>query len=376
MLDELILKIIMKNNIDKLKVKFNNIVVGYLQEKDGQIGFQYDDEWLKTGFCISPFKLPLNKKIFFADKNKLNGLFGVFNDSLPDGWGILLIKRMLEKYGIDYEKLSPLTQLTLVGSNGLGGFDFEPCQLLDNKILNLDLDIISKKVQDILNDDYSQKTLDEICKLGGSSGGARPKAHIWINNEEWIIKFKNSLDEPTIGIDEYTANLLAKKSNINVNEFKLFKSKISKGYFGSKRFDRKNGRKIHMISLSGLLDVSHRDYNLDYLILFQIIKSISCKPKEDTIEAYKRMCFNVLYNNKDDHAKNWSFLYDENLHGYVLSPFYDITQTKHLSHRSMLVFDKEEPSEQDLLNDAKKIGIHLPEAKIIINQIKSVINKS
>jgi len=364
-------------NIDRLKITFNKKTVGYLEAINNQIAFEYDDEWLISGFCISPFFLPLKKQTFYSNPNKFNGLFGVFNDSLPDGWGILITIRELAKNHIDYEKLSPLTKLSIIGSNGLGGFEYEPCQNSNmSSIDKFDLDKLSLDIKTILNDDYDNKTLDQIYELGGSSGGARPKAHIKINNEEWIIKFPTHLDKSEFGIDEFNANNKAKQCDINVNEFKLFKSNLYKGYFGVKRFDRNLDKKYHVISLSGLLEVSHRDNNLDYSILFKVIENISCRVRQDKIEAYKRMCFNVLFGNKDDHSKNWSFIYDEKLKGYILSPFYDITKTPHLQYRSMLVFDKENPTEQDLLVDAKKIGIDAKTALSIINKIKEVIFKN
>jgi len=247
----------MIRNVKKLTVKYNKRIVGYLAEIDNtQIGFEYEDEWIKYGFSISPFSLPLKSGVFVNQKDNFQGLYGVFSDSLPDGWGELLVYRMLSKRGIDSNKLSPLTKLSLVSGQGLGGLSYEPCQFETGEDNSFELDTIAEDIKKILNDEYENKTLDEIYRLGGSSGGARPKAHIKIDDEEWIIKFPMQYDSQVVGEKEYKANLLAKECGLNVNECKLFKSNICSGYFGAKRFDRSEGKRVHMISLSSLLETS------------------------------------------------------------------------------------------------------------------------
>ncbi|HBD06524.1 MAG TPA: toxin HipA [Firmicutes bacterium] len=360
-------------NVKKLTVKYNERTVGYLAEIDNtRIGFEYEDEWIKNGFSISPFSLPLKSGVFVNKKDNFQGLYGVFSDSLPDGWGELLVYRMLSKRGIDPNKLSPLTKLSLVSGQGLGGLSYEPCQFETGEDNSFELDTIAEDIRKILNDEYDNKTLDQIYRLGGSSGGARPKAHIKIDDEEWIIKFPMRYDSQVVGENEYKANLLAKKCGLNVNEFKLFKSNICSGYFGAKRFDRREGKRIHMISLSSLLETSHRIPNLDYKHLFQVIQSI-CKDNNDLYEAYGRMCFNVLYGNKDDHGKNFAFLYDESIKGYRLSPFYDITQTNDKLEHEMTVNGVGNPQEKDLLEIAKAISLSMQRCSLIVNKTKNVL---
>ena len=118
----------MIKDIKKLVVKYNDSTVGYLADLDGDIAFQYDDVWLGGGFNISPFSLPLKSKIFVNKKDTFGGLYGVFADSLPDGWGELLVRRMLSKRGINPDRLSPLTKLSLISGQGLGGLTYEPSQ--------------------------------------------------------------------------------------------------------------------------------------------------------------------------------------------------------------------------------------------------------
>lgn len=357
------------DNVKKLTIKYNGNVVGYLAElKNGNIAFQYDEEWIKNGFSISPFSLPLSKKIYINPKQTFNGLYGVFWDSLPDGWGELLVRRMLNNNDINFDKLSPLQKLSIINKNGLGALEYEPNKILSEANKVYDLDKIAKEAENILNDDSYDIDFDEIYHLGGSSGGARPKAHISHNKEEWIVKFPCLIDSPDIGIKEYEMNKLAKNCGINVNDFKLFHSNICKGYFGAKRFDRENGKKIHMISLSALLETTHRMPNLDYGHLFQVIQNI-CYDKEDLYEAFKRMCFNVLNKNRDDHGKNFSFLYDEKNKGYKLSPAYDLTSLPKKPEHEMTVNGNGIPTENDLLEIARTFKLSLKKCKeIIVNQ--------
>lgn len=362
--------------VKKLIVKYNNRIVGYLAElKNGNIAFQYDDEWINNGFSISPFSLPVSKEVYISNRpDKFNGLFGVFWDSLPDGWGELLVRRMLSKHGINFDRLSPLQKLSIINKNGLGALEYEPNRNL--QVINEDynLDKIAKEAEKILNDDTENVDLDSIFNLGASSGGARPKAHITYETQEWIVKFPCKIDPKDIGEREFKANNLAKKCGINVNEFKLFDSNICSGFFGAKRFDRSNDKKIHMISLAAMLETSHRVPNLDYGHLFQVIQNV-CVDKEDMYEAFKRMCFNVLYKNRDDHGKNLSFLYDENAGGYKLSPAYDLTSLSNKPEHEMMVNGNGKPTENDLLEIAKTFTLSLKRCKDIIAKIKAVLNE-
>lgn len=362
--------------VKKLNVKYNGKIVGCLAElKNGDIAFQYDDKWIKNGFSISPISLPLSNAIYINNKQTFNGLYGVFWDSLPDGWGELLVRRMLNKYGINFDKLSPLQKLSIISKNGLGALEYEPNRSLETLNEKYNLDEIAVEAEKILNDEIDSVDLDMIYNLGGSSGGARPKAHIVYEEAEWIVKFPCAIDPKNIGEKEYNANKLAKKCGINVNEFKLFNSKICTGFFGCKRFDRMENKKLHMISLSALLETTHRLPNLDYGHLFQVICKISANRENDLYEAFKRMCFNVFYKNRDDHSKNFSFLYDEKLKGYKLSPAYDITSLPNKPEHEMSVNLNSKPTESDLLQIAKDFQLSNKKCEEIIATIKKVLKE-
>ena len=360
--------------VKKLNVKYNDKIVGYLAElKNGSIAFQYDNEWIKNGFSISPISLPLSNEIYISDKPTFNGLYGVFWDSLPDGWGELLVRRMLNKYGINFDRLSPLQKLSIINRNGLGALEYEPNKSLKTSNDNYNLDEIAKEAEKILNDETYGIDLDTIYNLGGSSGGARPKAHIVYDNADWIVKFPCAIDPKNIGEKEFNANKLAELCGINVNEYKLFGSKICSGFFGVKRFDRMADKKLHMISLSALLETTHRLPNLDYGHLFQVISKISVNRENDLYEAFRRMCFNVFYKNRDDHGKNFSFLYDERLKGYKLSPAYDLTGLPNKPEHEMSVNLNGKPTESDLLQVAQDFQLSKKKCEEIIATIKNTL---
>lgn len=364
----------MERKIKKLVVKYRNRIVGYLAEiEDNKIAFQYDDRWMVNSFSISPFSLPLSNKIYINSKDTFGGLYGVFADSLPDGWGELLVRRKLAKQGLNYDNFSPLEKLTLISKNGLGALTYEPCQNKQDTLVLAELDKIAEEMKKVFDEESDNTDLDFIYKLGGSSGGARPKAHLKLNGEEWIVKFPCAIDPINIGEKEFKTNQLAIKCGINVNECNLFNSKTCMGYFGAKRFDRESNNRIHMISLASLLETTHRVPNLDYLHLFQVIQQI-CVDKDDLYEAFKRMCFNVFVKNKDDHGKNFAFLFDEKLKGYKLSPAYDLTSTPNKAEHEMTINGNGLPTEKDLLEVAKIIKLSLKECENIVKKIKAIIN--
>ena len=349
------------DNYKYLKVFYNDKLVGTLAKTpDRLVAFEYDNEWLATGFSISPFSLPLQKKVFLPKIEPFDGLFGVFNDSLPDGWGRLLVDRLLLK-----NKINP---------SDMGALTYQPEHKFETQEQESDFDKLAQECSKILESQNSEN-LDELFKLGGSSGGARPKILTKINNEDWIIKFPSSQDPKNIGEQEYKYSLVAKDCGIKMSETKLFDSKICSGYFGIKRFDRgvnegKN-KKVHMVSVSGLLETSHRLPNLDYNILMKLTLELT-KNYQDIEQLYRLMCFNVFAHNRDDHSKNFSFLYDENRKEWHLSPAYDLTYSSSFNgeHATTINGEGKNPSLDDILVVAKNIGIKEKQAKDIALDIK------
>ncbi|WP_302820458.1 type II toxin-antitoxin system HipA family toxin [Fusobacterium ulcerans] len=367
-------------NIKSLQVFYNDTKVGVLAIlPNSLIAFEYDEKWLLEGFSVSPFSLPLIKKVFLPKIDPFDGLFGVFSDSLPDGWGKLLVDRMLNSKNINLREVTSLNRLAIVGKSGMGALSYSPEYNFVLKEKETDYDKLAIACQEILNTNYSSD-LDRLFLLGGSSGGARPKILTEIENEGWIIKFPSSYDSKDIGKVEYLYSLCAKKCGILMTETKLFPSKISSGYFGIKRFDRiKNAfgeKKIHMISVSALLEISHRLPNLDYNTLMKLTLKLT-NSFEEVERMYRLMCFNVFSHNRDDHSKNFSFIYDDELKKWELSPAYDLTYSYSINgeHATTINGNGNNPSMGDILTVAENIGMKRSNAIKIAEDIKEIVKE-
>lgn len=359
-----------------LKVFYNDILLGTLAKTpDRVVAFEYDSDWLNNGFSISPFSLPLIKKVFIPKYDPFSGLFGVFNDSLPDGWGRLLVDRLFLKNKINPNEIDNLNRLAVVQESGMGALTYKPEHKFESENNISDYDILAQECSKILESQNSEN-LDELFKLGGSSGGARPKILTSIDNEDWIIKFPSSSDPKNIGEKEYQYSLCAKDCGINMTETRLFPSKICSGYFGIKRFDRKNSKKVHMVSVSGLLETSHRIPNLDYNTLMKLTLELT-RNYGDIEQLFRLMCFNVFAHNRDDHSKNFSFLFDDIKKEWHLSPAYDLTYSFSFNgeHATTINGEGKNPTLDDILAVAKNIGLKEKFAKYIALDIQEKCSK-
>ena len=163
-----------KLGLKSLKIKYHGRDVGMLAlANHKKVAFSYDESWLKDGFAISPFSLPLEAKVFIPDNYHFDGLFGIFADSLPDAWGNLLLNRILKEHNINKE-ITVLDRLALVGKNGMGALEYEPAYELVEERMTDNLDYLSIQCQKMLETEFSED-LDLLYRMAGSSGGARPK---------------------------------------------------------------------------------------------------------------------------------------------------------------------------------------------------------
>jgi serine/threonine-protein kinase HipA len=368
----------------------NIIKMGRLAISNRKILFEYDDEFLKTKLELSPFKLPLRSGIIACEDNVFEGLFGIFNDSLPDGWGRLLLDRKLTKVGINPITITPLDRLCYTGSNGMGALMYEP-EISDFKVhQNLkDLDIIADECVHFLDND-DDKYIDDLLLMNGSSAGARPKILVSISSDEklevtkhdpktshdnWIIKFRSSSDPKDIGCIEYAYHLMAQASGLDVPEARLFKSKKCDGYFGVKRFDRQKSECKHMHSIAGLLHADHRIPTLDYEILLKATLHLT-KDIQECEKQFRQMVFNIFSHNRDDHSKNFSFLMDKD-GKWKVSPAYDLTFSSGPvgQHSTTILGEGKNPSISHMLKIAEIVSIKPKTALTIIDEVKAVVSK-
>lgn len=360
--------------IRKIDVYANKLKVGTLAlTKDNTVAFQYTDEWIENGFSLNPFKLPLSKQLFFATSPYFKGLFGVFADSLPDSYGELLLDRYLRSKNINIKDLTCLDRLAYVGSSGMGLLEYVPDFSIETNRDIYDFDTIQKECNDLL-DSKEVSNIDELYSLGGSSGGARPKSLIKYKGEDYLVKFSSRFDPKNIAELEYRYMSLARQAGIHVPDINLVTSKSHNKYFLIKRFDRNGDKKIHMISAAALLEIDFRAPSLDYNELIKLT-TILTRNDDDVLEMFRRMVFNVLIDNQDDHAKNFTFLYDEINGIYRLSPAYDITpgRTYYGEHTTSVNGKGRDITEEDMLKVASNNKIAFDDAKAIIKKCKTVL---
>ncbi len=377
----------------KVGVDFNKEIIplGRLAIRDYRIYFEYDQGFISRGLEISPIKLPLDSGLQMFDHRPFEGLPGVFNDSLPDGWGRLLFNRYIRSKNMMFEDFSPLDRLAHIGVRGLGALVYEPdYNDVEDKQNEINLDILSQHTQEVMDGEASE-VLKELIDLNGSSAGARPKALIGINEtknriilgqhtlpddyEHWMVKFANSTDGADAGAIEYVYGLMAKEAGIEMMPVHLFEASKGAGYFATQRFDRIGHRRFHMHTASGLLHSDFRTPSLDYEDLITLTGALTQDIREIE-KMYRLAVFNVFSHNRDDHSKNFSFLMDH-MGEWKLSPAYDLTFSSgpRGQQSTMVMGEGQSPS----INHLVKLGAeaNLKRAKIdeIIEQTRHALHQ-
>ena len=367
------------------------IIVGQLAWIKREFYFEYDPVFLESRLEISPFKLPLNAKTFKGEPRPFEGLFGVFNDSLPDGWGRLLLDRALRSHSIAPEALSPLDRLTHVGKRGMGALLFEPdVSEHVSQTEFLDLYRLANESAKVL-DGETEGVFQELLELSGSSTGARPKIMIGVapdkkrlvhgqqmlpnGFEHWMVKFASTNDQKDIGAIEYAYSLMAKAAGVDMMQTCLFPAPKGKGYFGVQRFDRVGTRRLHMHSLSGLIHADHQLPSLDYQDALRVTLSLTRNMREVT-KMFRLAAFNVGAHNRDDHSKNFSFLMDEQ-GSWRVSPAYDLTFSYGPGgeHCTMIMGEGRNPGRMQLIVLADKFGIPKSTTNEILDQVFESVSK-
>jgi len=312
--------------------------VGRLASRNRQVLFEYDPSFVASGIEISPFKLPLKSGVVICPDMVFDGLYGVFNDSLPDGWGRLLLDRHMEKHGVNRRQLTVLDRLAYVGQHGMGALIYEPARDEgDVQDKPLALDRIAAESAIVLTGE-NEAVFEELLRLNGSSAGARPKILAQVSADKkriihgqqklqpgfnhWMIKFATLQDPGDIGVIEYAYSLMATDAGLDMSKTHLFQTR-KRAYFGTRLFDRQGDGRIHVHSLSGLIHADYRTPSLDYDTILRVTLLLT-KNVAEVEKAYALACFNVLAHNRDDHARNFSFLLTDR-NEWTFAPAYDLT---------------------------------------------------
>ena len=360
-------------NIDKLTVSYHDRAVGTMSlTPDNKLCvFEYCPEWLVDGFSISPLELPLKKGVFIAKPTPFYGDFGVFEDSLPDGYGRYLLHKILLKQGVNDMNLSVLDRLSLVGNGGMGALYYQPSTPIEQEYESCDFDILQQKALDVLKE-KSDDDAELLFFNSRNSGGCRPKALFEDEEGHWMVKFRHTYDPQDMGLQEFHYNEVARRCGIDVPDFKLVNNK----YFTTKRFDiTETSERIHVVTAGGLLCIPLSEPILDYSNLLALTGFITQSPK-DVEEMFRRMVFNYLTDNKDDHCKNFSFSCRKNKDGkwqWRLAPAYDLTlcTAGYNGEHATSVNNSGKPTYEDMITVGVKTKMKEKRCHEIIEEVRS-----
>lgn len=386
--------------------------IGAVSDIEGSdvVAFEYAPDFLKSGIQLSPIHMPLSDTVYSFPRlarETFHGLPGLLADSLPDRFGHLLINAWLAAQGRPADSLSPVERLCYTGSRGMGALEFEPLMGPSPKSSDaLDVDRLVRLASDVLSQRSGLTTqlegVDDILRVGTSAGGARAKAVIAWNRttnevrsgqistgdgfEHWLIKFdgvdgnrdKEIVDPKGYGVVEFAYHRMALAAGIRMSECRLFEEN-GRRHFMTKRFDRgPRGEKLHMQTLGAL---AHFDYNQagahSYEQAFEVMRRLGL-PMTDAEEMFRRMVFNVMARNQDDHVKNIAFLMDRSGR-WSLAPAYDVAynynpQGRWTSMHQMSIQGKVDGfTFADLDACAKVVGLKSSRVEPILRQVSNAV---
>ena len=378
--------------------------------------FEFEPSFLTNEWDVSPLKMPIAnaaKRIFsfpeLSGTNTFKGLPGLLADVLPDKYGSSLINAWLSRNGRPADSMNPVELLCFIGKRGMGALEFEPIvPKTNNSATKIEIDSLVNIAQQILSGKHDftthfsgdeAKALSDILKIGSSAGGARAKAVIAFNPvtkeirsgqadappgfTHWLLKFDGVADQQLgtssgYGRVEMAYHLMAKEAQIEMTECRLLEEN-GRAHFMTKRFDREPGKgKIHIQSFCAM---AHYDFNevnaFSYEQLFETMRSLLL-PYAEAEQLFRRMVFNVMARNCDDHTKNFSFCMNKT-GKWKLAPAFDLCHAYRpgslwVSRHALSINGKRvNITRHDLLEVAKNMNIK--KADTIINQVKEVISR-
>lgn len=406
---------------ESCEVYFDRILVGYLAYTDesGYATFEYTQEWQQDGFSLAPLYLPLSNATFTFPSLSVETYYGlpaVFADSLPDDFGNALINAWLARQGKDKSQFLALDRLLYTGTRGMGALEYEPTtgpqETNSQPILISELVEMAQKVLDSRDElqltDHEESSMAKLLQIGTSAGGARAKAVVAVNKdrteirsgqveapegfEHFLLKFdgveehksgQQTFGDPKgFGVMEYVYYLMATNAGISMSQCELLRERnTDRAHFMTKRFDRIGNQKYHVLSLCGM---AHADFKkpgaYSYEEMLAVARQLRLSYK-DQEQIYRRMVFNVVARNHDDHTKNWSFMVDDNFE-WMLAPAFDIAwsykkdSTWVQSHQLSLAGKRDNFQFEDLLSVATNIsGLRRSRARKIIKDTIEVVSQ-
>ncbi|VAX08672.1 Toxin HigB / Protein kinase domain of HipA [hydrothermal vent metagenome] len=345
-----------KLNVYRQLSEGGRVLAGQLAQNSQATFFQYDADYLAHYHSLSPFKLPFNSDLCQAPEHPHQGLHGVFADSLPDGWGLLLMNRVFRQHGIHPQQLTAMDRLAYIGARGMGALTYAPVSEHAEPDQNalIDIAVLAESAIQMF-DGQTEEVLAALANAGGS-GGARPKALIFMDPQNpqcvatiprpgfqpWLIKFtsQNLLLGHEEGRCEAAYLTMAHNAGIQVPDWQLIEASGSKAWLATRRFDCSPNHhyagRYHVQSLCGLLDADFRQPSIDYEDLIKASQILCQSPAIGKVQFVRAM-FNLFAANQDDHSKNWSFLMADDGQ-WQPAPFYDATFSPNANNEHTTAF--------------------------------------
>lgn len=361
-----------------------------MAEERGRVFFEYAPEFLRTGLNLSPFRLPFEGGLFEHKDHGFGPLPGLFDDSLPDGWGLLLMDRHFRSLGMNPAEVGPLDRLAWLGTSTMGALTYHPpTERGDFDAGVFDLHDLARRSQEILAG-AAVDLLPQLLRAGGSPGGARPKVLVGVHGdrllsgeddlpeafEHWIVKFAARKDMPDAGPIEYAYALMAAAAGIDMPPTRLFETSEGGRFFGVKRFDRDRNRRFHIHTFGNLIQADFRIPSADYADLLKAA-SVLTRDHRDVLRAFRRMVFNVSAHNRDDHVKNFAFIMDASSGDWRLSPAYDLSYAAGPGgeHAMTVLGEGRNPGRAHILHLAEQAGVAQPQAAAIVDEVRSAVGR-
>lgn len=363
-------------------------VVGQLAETGprsagGQIVFEYDPAFLRDPLWLSPFKLSPQSGLIEHRDYAFGPIFGLFDDSLPDGWGLLLMDRFFQQRGSALAEVSALDRLAYLGTRTMGALTYHPpAAAADSPAQKLDLHEMARASRQVIEGTVGE-VLPLLLRAGGSPGGARPKVLVGVSGNSilsgeddlppgyghWIVKFHARPDSPDTGLVELAYSLMAREAGLTMPPARLFETPQGDRFFGVERFDRRGNHRYHVHTFGNLIHANFRIPSCDYRQFLEVTRILT-RNHQDVLEGYRRMVFNVLTHNRDDHVKNFAFRMTDG-GDWELAPAYDLVFSPGPGgeHTMTIAGEGRVPGRRHLLQLASPAGISDYEAESILDTV-------
>lgn len=365
--------------------------VGTLAEHEHRIYFEYALSWLERGLELSPFSLPARPGLIEHTKREFGPLPGLFDDSLPDGWGLLLMDRHFRATGLDPAVPSPLDRLALLGTRTMGALTYHPSRAKDEvPDTGFDLHELSEQARRVHSGQASE-VLPQLLRAGGSPGGARPKVLVGYDPasdamisgeddlpegfEHWIVKFEAAGDGSDTGRSEYAYSSMARRAGLQVPETRIFETAEGDHFFGVRRFDRSAGnQRFHMHTFGNLIQANFRIPSCDYADLLKATHLLT-RDRLAVHSIFRQMVFNVAAHNRDDHAKNFAFLLDAATGEWRPSPAYDLCFSRGPGgeHTTTLCGEGRSPTSTHMLELARRFDLDPSACRTVIDEVQQAV---